>query len=256
MNRYKGKSVIITGAGNGIGKGAAMAFASEGAKLVLSDLNATTLEAVASELRKTGSEVVTLVADVADDATAPALVAACLKAYGRLDVAINNAGVAHPIAKLPKIDNAQARLMLSVNLMGVFMAMKAQIPVMEAQGAGVIANVASVAGVSGAPLMAAYAASKHGVIGLTKSAAAESAKRGVRINAICPASTETNMVTDLVKAQGGDMSEAVQRIAMATPMARLATVDEIVQGILWICSDENSFMTGHALVLDGGLTTM
>lgn len=256
MKRYQGKSVLITGAGSGIGKAAALAFASEGARLLICDLKRETLELTARELRDKGSEVVAIEADVADEETAPTLVSAAQSAFGRLDIAINNAGVAHAMAKLPRIEIETMRLMLNVNLMGVFLAMRAQIPVMEAQGAGVILNVASVAGISGAPLLGAYVAAKHGVIGLTKTAAAESAKRNVRINAICPASTDTAMVSDIIASSGRDREEALQKIVMATPMARLATIDEIVQAILWICSAQNSFMTGHALVLDGGLTTI
>lgn len=256
MKRYAEKSVIITGAGSGIGKATALSFAAEGAKLVLSDLNETTLSATADEIGASGAAVVAIAGDVADESTAPKLVEVCLDAYGRLDVAVNNAGVAHAMAKLPQIPSEAMALMLRVNLMGVFLAMKAQIPVMEKQGGGVILNVASVAGLIGAPLLSAYAAAKHGVIGLTKSASAESARKGVRINAVCPASTDTPMVSEMVDAMGRDPKEAIQRVVMATPMARLANVDEVVQAILWICAPENGFMTGHALTIDGGLSAI
>lgn len=256
MMRYANKAVIVTGAGSGIGKATALRFAAEGAKLVISDLNEAALMGTADEIRAIGASVVAIAGDVADEATAPKLVEACLAAYGRLDIAINNAGVAHAMAKLPHIPSEAMALMLRVNLMGVFLAMKAQIPVMEKQGGGVILNVASVAGLIGAPLLSAYSAAKHGVIGLTKSASAESARKGVRINAVCPASTDTPMVSEMVDAMGRDPKEAVQRVVMATPMARLATVDEVVQAILWICSPENSFMTGHALTIDGGLSAI
>ncbi|MBY0612483.1 MAG: glucose 1-dehydrogenase [Beijerinckiaceae bacterium] len=256
MMRYADKAVIVTGAGSGIGKATALRFAAEGAKLVVSDLNEAALMDTADEIKVLGAAVTPLVGDVADESTAPKLVQGCLDSYGALDIAINNAGVAHAMAKLPKIPVEAMALMLRVNLMGVFLAMKAQIPVMERQGAGVILNVASVAGLIGAPLLSAYAAAKHGVIGLTKSASAESARKGVRINAVCPASTDTPMVSEMVDAMGRDPKEAVQRVVMATPMARLATVDEVVQAILWICSPENSFMTGHALTIDGGLSAI
>ena len=256
MRRYDGKSVIVTGAASGLGKEMARRFAAEGAKLVISDINAPALEALRAEIAASGASVEAFPADIADEATAPMLVEACLKAYGVLDVAVNNAGIIHPMTKVPQITAQTMRRILEVNYMGVFLALKAQIPVMEKRGQGVILNVASVAGVSGAPLLGAYAASKHAVVGLTKTAAAESARKGVRINALCPASTDTPMVGFMIESMGRDPKEAHDRIAMLTPMARLATVDEIVQGALWICSPENSFMTGHALVIDGGLTTI
>ena len=256
MTRYEGKSVIVTGAGSGLGKHMALRFAAEGAKLIISDINAGSLEATRAEIAATGAAIEAIPADVANEASAPMLVEACLKAYGSLDVAVNNAGIIHPMTKVWQIDATTMRRILEVNFMGVFLALKAQIPVMEKQGQGVILNVASVAGVSGAPLLGAYAASKHAVVGLTKTAAAESARKGVRINALCPASTDTPMVSFMIDHMGRDPKEAHDRIAMLTPMARLATIDEIVQGALWICSPENSFMTGHALVLDGGLTTI
>lgn len=255
MKRYEGQSVIITGAGSGLGRAMALRFAAEGARLVISDIKAEGLEATKADIAAS-APVETIVADIADEATAPRLVETCLKAYGRLDVAINNAGIIHPMTKLSQIDAGTMRRILNVNVMGVFLGLKAQIPVMEKQGQGVILNVSSVAGVSGAPLLGAYAASKHAVIGLTKTAAAETARKGLRINALCPASTDTPMVGGMIESMGRDPKEAHDRIAMLTPMARLATADEIVQGALWICSAENSFMTGHALILDGGLMTI
>lgn len=256
MTRFEGKSVLISGAGSGLGRAMALAFAREGAKLLIADLRPEGLAATENELRAEGSAVVALVADVAEETTASRLVAATLEAYGRLDIAINNAGIIHPMAKLAQIETAMMRRILDVNLMGVFLAMKAQIPVMEGQGAGVILNVASAAGVSGAPLLGAYAAAKHAVVGMTKTAAAESARKGVRINALCPASTDTPMVSEIISAMGRDPKEARDRIVMATPMARLATPEEIVAGALYLCAPENGFMTGHSLVIDGGLTAI
>ncbi len=256
MKRYTDKSVIITGAASGLGKGAALRFAKEGARLVISDLNEAGLEAVARELRAQKAEVVALHGDVSDENDAPRLVEACLSAYGSVDVAINNAGIAHPPMKLPMYTADQARQMFNVNLLSVFLSMKAQIPVMEKQGHGVILNVSSVAGVLGAPMGSTYSAAKHGVIGMTKAAAVECAKKGVRINALCPAFTMTGMVENTLKFMGNDTSEATKRMVATNPMGRIADADEIVQAILWICSAENSFMTGHSLVLDGGLSAI
>ncbi len=146
--------------------------------------------------------------------------------------------------------------MLAVNVFGVFLAMKHQLPIMERQSSGAILNVSSVAGVVGAPLLAAYSAAKHAVIGLTKSAAGEYARKGVRINAICPAFAETHMLTGMLDQMRGGAEAATQRIVSNMPMRRFARPEEIVQAMLWICSRENSFMTGHALVLDGGLSAV
>jgi NAD(P)-dependent dehydrogenase (short-subunit alcohol dehydrogenase family) len=173
-----------------------------------------------------------------------------------LDVAINNAGVAHAFTKITDTDIATMQQMLAINVCGVFLAMKHQLPVMERQNAGVILNVSSVAGIVGAPLLAAYSAAKHGVIGLTKSAAGEYARKGIRINAICPAFAETHMLTGLLDQMRGGAEAASQRIVSNMPMRRFARPEEIVQAMLWICSRENSFMTGHALVLDGGLSAV
>ena len=194
--------------------------------------------------------------DVREEATHRKLVAHAIDTYGRLDVAINNAGIAHSFTKLTDTDDAVMQQMLAVNVMGVFLAMKYQLPVMERQNSGAILNVSSVAGVVGAPLLAAYSAAKHGVIGLTKSAAGEHARKGIRINAICPAFAETHLLTGMLDQMRGGAEAATQRIVSNMPMRRFARPEEIVQAMLWICSRENSFMTGHALVLDGGLSAV
>ncbi len=256
LSRFNGLSVLITGAARGFGRLAAEGFAREGARLVISDILEPELLETAGHLRAAGAEVVAHVGDIGDEETASALVAAALARYGRLDVAINNAGVVHPTMKLPKIDSATMERMLRINVMGVFHAMRAEIPVMEGQGAGVILNVSSVAGLGGAPLLAAYAASKHAVIGLTKTAAAESARKGLRINAICPAFTDTPMLAGSLSHSAGDRQEALARMVQNVPMGRVAQPREIVQAMLWICSPGNSFMTGQALAIDGGLTAL
>jgi len=179
-----------------------------------------------------------------------------LRTYGRLDIAINNAGIAHRNNKLADIDREIMQRVLNVNLMGVFYAMKHQLPQMEAQKDGIILNVASVAGLIGAPFLSAYTAAKHGVVGLTKSAAAEYARSGIRINAICPSFASTPMVSEMLAEMRGSLGEALARTVGAIPMRRLATPDEVVQAMLWMCSPENSFMTGTALALDGGLTAI
>jgi NAD(P)-dependent dehydrogenase (short-subunit alcohol dehydrogenase family) len=251
---YSGQVVLITGAAGGFGRVAAAEFARAGAKLVLCDLDAEKLEALKATLG--ASEVLTEPGDVSQEEAHHRLLARALDAYGRLDVAINNAGVAHAFTKITETDNATMQRMLAVNVFGVFLAMKHQLPIMERQNAGAILNVSSVAGVVGAPLLAAYSAAKHAVIGLTKSAAGEYARKGIRINAICPAFAETHMLTGMLDQMRGGAEAATLRIVSNMPMRRFARPEEIVQAMLWICSRENSFMTGHALVLDGGLSAV
>lgn len=254
--RFHDKVVLITGAARGLGRRAAERFAAEGARLVLGDIDAAGVEAVAAGLRAAGAQAVALAGDVAREETASRLVEAALGAYGRLDAAVNNAGVCHPFARLAEIETATMERMLAVNAMGVFYALKAQIPVMERQGGGAILNVASVAGIVGAPLLGAYAAAKHAVIGLTKSAAGEAARKGVRINALCPAFAATDMVGGLLAGMRGGVEEATARVVGHVPMRRLAGPDEVVEAMLFACAPENSFMTGHALVIDGGLSAV
>jgi NAD(P)-dependent dehydrogenase (short-subunit alcohol dehydrogenase family) len=251
---YKDQIVLITGAAGGFGRLAAAEFARAGAKLILCDLNAQKLEELRSSLPNSG--VIIEAGDVSQDETHRRLVSRATDAYGRLDVAINNAGVAHAFTKITETDNATMQQMLAINVFGVFVAMKYQLAVMERQSAGAILNVSSVAGIVGAPLLAAYSAAKHGVIGLTKSAAGEYARKGIRINAICPAFAETHMLTGMLDQMRGGAEAASERIVSNMPMRRFARPEEIVQAMLWMCSRENSFMTGHALVLDGGLSAV
>lgn len=256
MRRFEGKVVLITGAASGFGRRAAERFAAEGASLVLGDIQETALAETKRLAEAAGAKVVARLTNVGNGTAVADLVAAGADILGRLDVALNNAGVAHGTMKLVDTDEAVMRRMFDINVMGVFHGMKAQIPVMERQGGGVILNTASVAGVTGAPLLAAYAAAKHAVIGLTKTTAAEVARKGIRINAICPAFAETPMLSESLAQPGRTHEEMVSRLVQTMPMRRAGTVDEIVQAMLWVCSPENSFMTGHALVVDGGLTAL
>lgn len=259
--RFQGRTVIVTGAGRGIGRAAAERFAGEGARLVLSDIAGAELDSVAASLRAGGFQVETVPGDISEEATALGLVETALSAFGRLDVAVNNAGIAHSFMRLTEIDGATLERMLAVNVMGVFFGMKHQIPALERTWSetgqsGAILNVASVAGLVGAPLLSAYAAAKHAVVGLTRSAAAETARRGVRINALCPAFTDTRMVTGMIGSMRGTPEEAVARMVSAVPMRRLADPEEIVQAMLWLCSPDNSFTTGQAVAIDGGLSAV
>jgi len=253
MGLFAGKTVLITGAAGGFGRGAAERFALEGARLVLSDIRAEGLIPVEQALIAQGAEVVSLAADVSKSADHKTLVELALSRFGSLDVALNNAGIAHHTMKAPLIDDETAERVIAVDLLGVFFAMKAQLPVMEKQGGGVIVNIASVAGLVGAPLMSVYSAAKHGVVGLTKSIAPEYARKNIRINAICPAFAATPMVEAELYGDGGTTAE---KLLASMPMRRLGTVDEIVEAIIFAASPKNSFMTGLAMAVDGGLSAL
>ena len=255
MSRFDGATVLITGAAGGLGRGAAKGFAAEGARLILSDMDHAALENLAATL---DTETAILAGDIADEAVSQALAALAVEKFGRLDVAVNNAGIVQSFVRLPQVASDEARRVLEIDLLGVFYAMKHQIPQMEQQfkatgKGGAIVNIASVAGLVGAPKLSVYAAAKHGVVGLTKSAAAEYATKGVRINAICPAHTRTAMVDGFVRLSGAPEAEALAELTRGVPMKRVGEVDEIVTAILFAADPANSFMTGHALAIDGGV---
>jgi len=255
MGRFNGATVLITGATGGLGSAAAKAFAAEGARLVLSDLDEAALKDFAATL---DTETAILAGNIGDETLSEDLVKLAVEKFGRLDVAVNNAGIVHAFVRLPQVTSDEARRVIEIDLLGVFYAMKHQIPLMERQfkdsgKGGVIVNVASVAGLSGAPKLSVYAAAKHGVVGLTKSAAAEYASKGLRINAVCPAHTRTAMVDGFVRSTGAPEADALAELTRGVPMKRVAEVDEITTGILFLADPANSFMTGHALALDGGI---
>jgi NAD(P)-dependent dehydrogenase (short-subunit alcohol dehydrogenase family) len=256
--RFEGLAVLVSGATGGFGRRACERFAGEGARLVLSDLEAGPVEELAASLR---TETAVLAGDIADEALSRDLVQLAVKSFGRLDIAINNAGIAQPYVKLPRLPADEARRIVEVDLMGVFYAMKYQLPQMERQfrqggKGGAIVNIASVAGLAGAPRLAVYSAAKHGVVGLTRSAAAEYATKGVRVNAICPAFARTAMVDGFVKITGKQEEEAIAEISRGIPMKRVGEVDEVVQAILFAADPGNSFMTGHSLAVDGGTSAI
>lgn len=258
MGAFEGLTALVTGATGGFGRRTAERLAAEGARLVLSDIDAGRLEALAAEL---GSQVATLAGDIADEELSERLASLAVERFGRLDIAINNAGVAQSFVKLAQVPSDEARRIIDIDLMGVFFAMKHQIPVMEAQfraggKGGAIVNIASVAGTGGAARLSVYAAAKHGVVGLTRSAALEYAGRGIRVNAVCPSYARTAMVGDFVKLAGSGEDEALAELTRGVPMRRVAEIDEIVEVILFAASPKNSFMTGHALAVDGGIAAL
>jgi len=255
MARFQGMTVLVTGAAGGFGLRAAERFAAEGARLVLSDIDPAKLEEAAADLQ---SETTSLAGDIADETLSQQLVELAFSRFGRLDVAINNAGIVHDFMKLPQTSSDIARRVFDVDLLGMFFALKHQIPALERQHREVgvrsaIVNIASVAGIAGAPKLAVYAAAKHGVIGLTRSAAVECATKGVRINAVCPSFARTAMVTGIL---GTDNAAGEADLTRGVPMRRLAEVDEIIEVVLFAADPKNSFMTGQALAADGGITAI
>lgn len=258
--RFQDQVVMITGAASGFGQMAAESFAAEGAKLALSDISEDGLAHVADALRATGATVITDVVDVSVEAQMQAHAAHIAETYARLDVGVNNAGMGHDLKPLHKLTVEEFDRNMAVNARGVFLGMKYQIPVMLKQASGVILNVASAAGLVGAAQLSAYAAAKHAVVGLTRAAADENARRGIRVNAICPSFTVTPLFDEMADQIGGhtglSREQAYDQITSRIPMARVAQPREIVQAMLWACSPENSFMTGQALAIDGGLTAV
>jgi NAD(P)-dependent dehydrogenase (short-subunit alcohol dehydrogenase family) len=250
MNRrFSGKSVLITGAGSGIGRATAIAFAAEGANVIASDVDDAGGEATVATIRKGGGEAEFVHADVSRAADCEAMVDRAVKRFGRLDVAFNNAGINVAVAPIADIDEATWQRIVAINLTGVFLSMKAEIPVMKRAGGGAIINTASIGGLIGTAGVTAYCATKHGVVGLTKSAALDYIKDGIRINCICPGGTRTAMLEEWFK------NPEVERAALAgTPIGRMADPAEIARSVLFLASDESSFMVGHSLVADGGLT--
>jgi NAD(P)-dependent dehydrogenase (short-subunit alcohol dehydrogenase family) len=228
-------------------------FGDEGAKLVVADVDDGGNEETAGLVSARGGEAFHVQCDVTDAAQVEALIAAAVERFGRLDCAFNNAGIGGTSAPLADYDHEAWNQVLAVNLTGVFLCMQSELRQMAAQGAGAIVNAASVVGLIGYQYLAAYNAAKHGVIGLTRTAALEYARHRIRVNAVCPGWTETPMVMDEGPAPASD-PEVYAALAGLAPMKRLATPIEIAQAVAWLCSDAASFVTGHPLVVDGGVT--
>lgn len=250
MNRrFEGKSVIVTGAGSGIGRAAALAYAAEGASLIVADIDERNGRETVSQLYELGAPAEFIRVDVSRAADCAAMVALAVSRYGRLDVAFNNAGINLAVAPIADVDDAQWERIVAINLTGVFLCMKHEIPVMKRNGGGAIVNTASVGGVIGTAGVTAYCATKHGVVGLTKSAALDHIEDGIRINALCPGGTRTAMLAEWFKDP-----EVEKTATAATPIGRMADPAEIARSVLFLTCEESSFMVGHALIVDGGLT--
>jgi NAD(P)-dependent dehydrogenase (short-subunit alcohol dehydrogenase family) len=242
------KIAIVTGAATGIGRATALALAHAGAHVVVSDVDAERGEKVAQEVANVGVQSMFAPADVSYRVDVEHLVARTVTQFGHLDCAVNNAGIEGQQARTHECTFENWDRTLAVNLTGVFACMHAEIPRMLDAGGGAIVNVSSVAGLVGFEAIPAYTASKHGVIGLTKTAALEYATQGIRVNAVCPGVIATEMVTRFTD---DDPAAAAQMVAME-PIGRLGTAEEIADTIVWLCSDQASFVTGQAIAIDGG----
>ena len=249
----EGKVALVTGGGSGIGRATALIFAREGAKVVVADLNGEAAERVKDEIIARGGEATAIRADVSKEADAEAMVKAAVDAFGTLDVAFNNAGIEGLITPTHEYPYQEWQRIIGINLTGVWLGMRFQIPWMREHGGGAIVNTASILGLVGFENTPGYTAAKHGVIGLTKVAALENAKHGIRVNAVCPGFIETPMVMERgVKA--GREPEVYEELRRLHPIGRLGQPEEIGEAVAWLASDKASFVTGHALVVDGGYT--
>ncbi len=251
MNQsLRDKVIFVTGASSGIGRETSLDLARQGAVLVLADVNEKDGLSLVEEIQAAGGRARFVKLNVCDGAAVAEVMAGIAETEGRLDVAINNAGVEHTNQRLADIDEKVWDRTLDVNLKGVWLCMKYEIQQMLKQGGGHIINLASVAGLKGAPTLAPYAASKFGVVGLTKTAAMEYAREGVRVNAVCPSFIRTPMVQRVL-----DMDPSIEKkLARSNPMQRLGETQEVSRVIAWLCTDDSSFITGQAIAIDGGLT--
>ena len=246
--RFKDQVVFITGGASGIGKAAAFAFAQEGAHIAIADVQEELGQQVVAELNNQGTKATFVFCNVADYSSVRAAVQHCHAHLGRLDIGLNNAGIGGPMASTREMELPDWDRVLAVNQSGVFYCMKEELVIMDQQGSGCIVNVSSVAGLRGLPRQIAYTASKHAVIGMTKTTALEYARYGIRVNAICPVFTKTPLVDQLfASVEGID-----QKLLRTIPMRRFGEVDDIVNAILWLCDPASSFITGLALPIDGG----
>lgn len=247
---FESQVAIVTGGASGMGFSTAKAFAEAGAAVALCDVNEEAVRSAADKLVAAGHRVIGITCNVADEAQVAAMVDQVVSTFGRLDAAFNNAGVQSPVVELADADSGEYDRVMDINLRGVWNCMKYQLRQMREQGSGSIVNNSSIGGIVGIAGRGTYHASKHGVLGLTKSAALEVASKGIRVNAVCPGTIETPMVTSMLASE----PEAMDAIMKDMPIGRLGRPEEIASAVLWLCSSGAAFVIGHALVVDGGYT--
>ena len=251
MNEFfKDKVALVTGGGSGMGRATAKAFAKAGAKVVVADISDKSVHATVDEIVKGSGKALGICCDVANEAQVAAMVKQAVSTFGRLDAAFNNAGVQSPIAETADASGEEFDRVMAINLRGVWNCMKYELLQMREQGSSAIVNCSSLGGLVGIADRGVYHASKHGVLGLTKSAALEYAHRNIRINAICPGIIETPMVAGMMAKE----EEAMKELMKEVPIGRLGQPQEIADAVFWLCSPGASYIIGHALVVDGGYT--
>ena len=247
---FAGQVALVTGAGSGMGLETAKAFAESGAAVVLADINEASAKEAAERLTKAGHKAIGIRCDVADENQVKEMVDTAVATFGRLDAAYNNAGVQSLVTDTADLTSEEWDRVFNINLKGVWLCMKYELQQMRQQGSGAIVNCSSIGGLIGLPGRAAYHAAKHGMLGLTKSAAIEYAPRGIRINTVCPGTIHTPMVDDMF--QSGDLSEA--EVIKLAPINRLGQASEIADTVLWLCSPMSTYVIGQAIAVDGGYT--
>lgn len=255
--KMSGKVALVTGGGNGIGRAVCMEFAREGAKVVVVDIDAPSAERTAISVQEIGGESDHFQADVSRASDVQAYIAHTLRVFGRIDTFFNNAGIEGVVTPLAEYTEEQWDRVIDINLKGTFLGLRHVLPVMIAQKKGTIVNTSSVAGTVGAPGMAAYSASKHAIIGLTRTAAGEVGKQGVRVNAICPGPINTRMIYSLAQMINPNEPEAVARTNVArNPMGRYGEPEEVARIVVFLASDESEYVNGAAWLIDGGRTAI
>ena len=248
MSDFEGKVALVTGAGAGFGRATALTFSVKGAKVVVADFAVEAGEETVKMIQQGGGEAIFIKVDVSHATEVEALINKTIDTYGQLDCAANNAGISGPIVASIDLEEEDWNRVVNIDLKGVWLCMKYEIPQMIKQGGGSIVNTASMAGIVGFPAQAPYVASKHGVVGLTKSAALEYGTQNIRVNAVCPGVIHTSMVESVIEV----IPDIIDTLNQQAPVGRIGQPQEVAECILWLCSGAASFVTGHALAVDGG----